>query len=66
MKTKWFNAKKKPPVHVGWYEVKCLHGIWGGGHRLWWDGKKWICGEDRTPVSFGFYCDSWRGQTEPA
>jgi len=71
-KTRWFNARTEPPVHVGYYEVRCWNGAYGApaypGERLYWNGKAWICMNDSATryVAFSFGgpghdCDSWRG-----
>lgn len=66
--TRWFSAKK-PPGQIGWYDVKCRHGLFGRppGERLWFDGKDWIYdwdGEQGFISGFGHPCDSWRGLRE--
>lgn len=60
--TPWFPGWISP-ARVGWYEVKCQHGLFE--KRIFWDGYAWFLDDRDTrgtaSCSFGRSCDQWRG-----
>lgn len=66
--SKWFDARKFVPAHVGWYETEA-DSRWGALpiERLFWTGKKWK--EGAYVNDFGElveWRDRFRGLASPA
>ena len=64
-KTRWFSAQHNPS-RVGWYEVRCKHGIFSniGIEKLFFDAYGWHMSDKeivRCSFGAGGPCDSWRG-----
>lgn len=61
-RTPWFNAMKRPPVRVGWYELDLGYAY---PALYYYDGIDWVNPFTKAPM-FLYPGDKWRGLIAPA
>lgn len=65
-RTPWFPGDVRPH-RIGWYEVRCEHGVYEPGDRRFWEGDSWrFSYGDYSEIRTGRLnaCDMWRGLAE--
>lgn len=60
-RTPWYPAHIKP-VRVGMYEIQVSGFVFSG---YWWDGKRWLAGENSAYSLWTQTKLKWRGLTAP-